>query len=130
MARQALIVRVIMSMKAAGTATMQTFPTDLVTKNRDMDEDWDDGNHLLGTGHDEDKGGEGGDAQHHEDLVPQPAQLPQTGVLPVQHLIISPRICTFPFHMWACVLKPVKDVPVEELLSNLLVGEQVKQAVP
>ena len=28
------------------------------------------------------------------------------------------------------VLKPVKDVPVEELLSNLLVGEQVKQAVP
>ena len=107
MARQALMVRVIMSIKAAGTATMQTFPTDLVTKISDMNEgrdddedcDRDDGNHLLGTGHDEDKGGEGGDAQHHEDLVPQPAQLPQTGVLPVQHLIISPHICTFPFHL-------------------------------
>ena len=34
MARQALIVRVIMSMKAAGTATMHTFPTDLVTWTR------------------------------------------------------------------------------------------------
>ena len=32
-ARQALMVRVIISMKAAGTATMHTFPTDLVTKN-------------------------------------------------------------------------------------------------
>ena len=34
MARQALMVRVIISMKAAGTATMHTFPTDLVTKNQ------------------------------------------------------------------------------------------------
>ena len=48
---------------------------------------------LLGAGHDEDKGGEGGDAQHQEDLVPQPAQLPQAGVLPVQHLIICPHMC-------------------------------------
>ena len=39
MARHALMVRVIISMKAAGTATMQTFPTDLVTKNHDKDED-------------------------------------------------------------------------------------------
>ena len=39
MARQALMVRVIMSMKAAGTATMHTFPTDLVAKNHDKDED-------------------------------------------------------------------------------------------
>ena len=65
MARQALMVRVIISMKAAGTATMHTFPTDLMTtmktevvrvampkngdKNEDEDEneeeDVDDGNH-------------------------------------------------------------------------------------
>ena len=32
-ARQALMVRVIINMKAEGTATMHTFPTDLVTKN-------------------------------------------------------------------------------------------------
>ena len=48
MARQALMVRVIMSMKAAGTATMHTFPTDLGPKYSDNDED---------------KGGEGGDAK-------------------------------------------------------------------
>ena len=42
MARQALMVRVIMSMKAAGTATMHTFPTDLVAKNRDKDDDYEE----------------------------------------------------------------------------------------
>ena len=110
-----------MSMKAAGTATMQTFPTDLGTQNRDMDEgrdDYegrDDGNHLLGTGHDEDKGGEGGDAQHHEDLVPQPAQLTQTGVLPVQHLIISHHICTFLFHICGLVFSNLSRM---SLLKN------------
>ena len=36
----------------------------------------------LGAGNDEDEGGEGGDAQHQEDLVPQTSQLTLTGVLP------------------------------------------------
>ena len=36
----------------------------------------------LGAGNDEDEGGEGGDAQHQEDLVPQTSQLTKTGVLP------------------------------------------------
>ena len=36
----------------------------------------------LGAGNDEDEGGEGGDAQHQEDLVPQTSQLTKTGVFP------------------------------------------------
>ena len=36
----------------------------------------------LGAGNDEDEGGEGGDAQHQEDLVPQTSQLTKTRVLP------------------------------------------------
>ena len=62
----------------------------MVTRMRDEDEDdW------LGARNDEDEGGEGGDAKHHEDLVPQPAQLTQTGVLPVQHChyLSFPQLC-------------------------------------
>ena len=38
-----------------------------------------------GAGHDTDEGGERRDAEHEEDLVPEAAQLPQGGVLAVQH---------------------------------------------
>ena len=54
----------------------------------------------LGAGNDEDEGGEGGDAKHQEDLVPQPAQLTETGVLPVQNVIILSSHLCFHFLMY------------------------------
>ena len=53
-------------------ATMKTKVVRVaMPKNGDKNEN------SLGPGNDEDKGGEGGDAEHHQDLVPQPTQLPQ-----------------------------------------------------
>ena len=81
------MVRVIINMKAEGTATMHTFPTDLGGKtcgirSEDEQDDW------LGASDNEDEGGEGGDAKDQEDLVPQATQLTQAWVLPVQQQVI------------------------------------------
>ena len=72
----------------------------------------------LGAGNDEDEGGEGGDAQHQEDLVPQPAQLPQAGVLPVQHLISA----LFLSPSWICSLlnKDRYDIQILKIMHYLV----------